>query len=198
MFAHTNLSNHPLFPNITRKWELKKIDFDEISGYIRLLLYITHFINNVAFTDMDGSVPIVLNGTKMYPDGQGGFIPDYTAFLMQAEAGASLKTMVQNGIAAVDADNTINNKFGYKALPTPITATAERTDVTTNGGNDGSINVTITGGVGTYVYSWSNGATTQNLSALAAGTYVCTISDESAYTDDFIITVVVTEPEPQV
>lgn len=56
-------------------------------------------------------------------------------------------------------------------------ATSSITHVSCNGGNNGSINITPTGGNGTYTYVWSNGATTHNISSLIPGTYTVTITD---------------------
>ncbi len=44
---------------------------------------------------------------------------------------------------------------------------------------EGSVSVSVTGGSGTYTYSWSNGATTSSIDNLAAGTYVVTITDSN-------------------
>ena len=49
-------------------------------------------------------------------------------------------------------------------------------NVTCNG-NDGSIDMTPSGGTTPYMYNWSNGATTQDLSGLGAGTYDVTVTD---------------------
>lgn len=43
--------------------------------------------------------------------------------------------------------------------------------------NDGSIKVYPSGGTPPYTYLWSNGATTQMISGLSAGIYICTIKD---------------------
>ena len=42
---------------------------------------------------------------------------------------------------------------------------------------NGSINPTITGGEGNLSFLWSNGATTQNISGLSAGTFTITVTD---------------------
>ncbi len=46
-----------------------------------------------------------------------------------------------------------------------------------DGSNNGAIDLSIAGGSTPYVYSWNNGATTQNLSGLANGTYTVTVTD---------------------
>ena len=44
-------------------------------------------------------------------------------------------------------------------------------------GNDGAINLTISGGTGTNTINWSNGATTEDISGLTVGTYTVTVDD---------------------
>jgi hypothetical protein len=44
------------------------------------------------------------------------------------------------------------------------------------GQSTGGIIVTVTGGTGPFSYSWTNGATTQNLTNVIDGTYTCTVS----------------------
>ncbi|MEM6805796.1 MAG: T9SS type A sorting domain-containing protein [Bacteroidota bacterium] len=53
----------------------------------------------------------------------------------------------------------------------------------------GAIDLTTTGGSGNYTYSWSNGATSEDLSGLAAGTYTVTVSDDNSCTDVEQITI---------
>lgn len=47
----------------------------------------------------------------------------------------------------------------------------------TCGNNDGSITVTIINGSGNYNFAWSNGATTQDITSVGAGTYTIIVTD---------------------
>jgi len=44
-------------------------------------------------------------------------------------------------------------------------------------GNDGEIDLTVTGGTGNNTYSWSNGDTSEDITGLTTGTYTITVSD---------------------
>lgn len=60
----------------------------------------------------------------------------------------------------------------YTAEFNPISIGYTKTDVTINGGNNGSIDVTPSGGSGVYTYLWlDNGSTSQDRTGLVAGTY---------------------------
>ena len=75
-------------------------------------------------------------------------------------------------------------------------AIALGSNVSCNGGNDGSATASAAGGTTAYSFAWSNGATTAAVTGLAAGTYTVTVTDANLCTDTESITI--TEPTPLV
>ncbi|HKK76738.1 MAG TPA: cohesin domain-containing protein [Saprospiraceae bacterium] len=59
-----------------------------------------------------------------------------------------------------------------------LSGPAAITQVTCNGEATGAIDITVVGGSGSYSYSWSNAATTQDISNLPAGSYSVTVTDQ--------------------
>lgn len=66
--------------------------------------------------------------------------------------------------------------------PPAITLDKTISNITCNGGADGSITISVVGGLAPYTYKWSNGATTQSLSLLSAGSYTITVTDANGCT----------------
>ena len=58
-----------------------------------------------------------------------------------------------------------------------VIITSVSTPPTCYGGNNGTINITVTGGTLPYTYNWSNGATIEDLSGLSTGFYTVTVHD---------------------
>ena len=60
-------------------------------------------------------------------------------------------------------------------------------------GDDGAIDLTVTGGVSPYSYNWSNGSDKEDIDSLTAGSYTVTVSD--AIDSTAIDTIIVTQPD---
>ena len=75
-----------------------------------------------------------------------------------------------------------------------------RVNVSTNGGNDGAITISVNGGTAPYAFLWTgpNGfsATTQNIASLFAGSYQVTVTDANGCSTMLPDSITLTEPGP--
>ncbi|MEL7220236.1 MAG: hypothetical protein AAGJ93_02890, partial [Bacteroidota bacterium] len=100
-----------------------------------------------------------------------------TASIDNLEAGNYQLTVTDN----TGCITTISSQIGGDApeinpfIPTII-------NLPCNGNTDGNIDLIVSGGVPPYAYSWSTGATTEDLTGLAAGTYTVTVTGENSCT----------------
>lgn len=79
--------------------------------------------------------------------------------------------------------------------PQPLVVQIDETkNINCNGAKNGSINVSVGGGVSPYTYTWSNGATQEDLSELPAGKYSLTVTDANGHIKKVEATI--TEPTP--
>jgi hypothetical protein len=87
-------------------------------------------------------------------------------------------------VTVTDANSCTATRSFTITQPTAInTATGSQTNVSCNGGTNGSATVTPSGGTGTYTYSWSpSGGTAATASGLSAGTYTVTVTDANSCT----------------
>ncbi len=81
---------------------------------------------------------------------------------------------------------TVTDMFGAEIIssftitqPQAITANINVTNASCFNSQDGAINLNTSGGTVPYDYLWSNGATTQNINNLSAGTYYFTVTDSN-------------------
>ncbi|WP_281756623.1 SprB repeat-containing protein, partial [Neptunitalea chrysea] len=73
--------------------------------------------------------------------------------------------------------------------PDALSTSVSNTDVLCNGDIDGTADLTVAGGTTPYTYAWSNGATTEDLTELTAGTYNVTITDDNGCTATESVTI---------
>ncbi|MBK7684152.1 MAG: SprB repeat-containing protein [Bacteroidetes bacterium] len=72
-------------------------------------------------------------------------------------------------------------------LPPTITSSVQ--EPSCNGGSNGSIDITVNGGVSPYTFQWSTTAVTEDVSGVSAGVYSVIVTDAILCTDTFYITV---------
>jgi gliding motility-associated-like protein len=78
----------------------------------------------------------------------------------------------------------------------PLTLTSTKVNILCNGGNTGSINLIPAGGTAPYTFAWSNGAITEDLSNLVAGTYSVTVTDANGSTGGCTASTSITITQP--
>ena len=76
--------------------------------------------------------------------------------------------------------------------PSGLSLSIAETNISCNGGTNGTADLTVSGGTISYTYSWSNLASTEDLSNLIAGTYTVTVTDANGCSDT--LSTVITEP----
>ena len=61
--------------------------------------------------------------------------------------------------------------------PTAVNVISTQTNVTNCNGNDGSIDISPSGGTGNYTFFWSNGSVSEDVNNLNSGSHSLTITD---------------------
>ncbi|HOM41666.1 MAG TPA: gliding motility-associated C-terminal domain-containing protein, partial [Bacteroidales bacterium] len=104
------------------------------------------------------------------------------------------------GIPAGNYSVTVTDAHGCTAFTggtvsqpaTGMSASVTVTDVLCNGGNNGAVDLTVTDGTAPYTFLWNNGATTEDLTNVTAGSYSLSITDATGCT--IVQNAQVTEP----
>lgn len=88
------------------------------------------------------------------------------------------------GLVAGTYSVTVNDNAGLISTssikisePDQLSVTGMVQNVSSAGGNDGAINLTVRGGTYDYFFAWDNGATSQNIGNLTAGDYSVVVTD---------------------
>lgn len=81
------------------------------------------------------------------------------------------------GVTITDENGCIVNAVTNIYEPPMLIANASASGQTTYGVNNGAVSATPSGGTQPYVYTWSSGSNSQNISGLAPGDYTVTITD---------------------
>jgi gliding motility-associated-like protein len=81
-------------------------------------------------------------------------------------------------LSVTDSNNCVITKYFTLTQPPAFTTQISATNVTCQspGFNNGSVNLTVSGGVAPYSYLWSNGAITEDINGLSQGLYKVTVT----------------------
>jgi len=111
-----------------------------------------------------------------------------------SETSQNIATLIAGtySVTITDSKSCTATKTTTITEPSVLSGSLSVTDVLCNAGNDGAIDLSISGGTPSYTYLWSNSATTQDVNALSAGTYLVTITDANSCV--LIVRDQVTEP----
>lgn len=129
----------------------------------------------------------VLNA-KCYGQSTGSLevaIEDGKAPFLYRWSTGSTDSVLQNLTAGVysvtvtDANGNTLTLSKEVAQPADILISESIFNPSCSGNANGSIDLSVSGGVGGYQYSWSNGATAKDLTSLSAGLYTVTVTDSS-------------------
>lgn len=86
-------------------------------------------------------------------------------------------------VTVTDANSCTVSTSGTIGQPAaPLSASSTVVPVSCFSGNNGSIDLTVSGGTTTYTYGWSNSASSQDISTLTSGSYTVTITDANSCT----------------
>ncbi len=102
-------------------------------------------------------------------------IPGATAISYLALQAGNYSVTVGNS----DGCTVISPSFRVASCPFALTPTI--VNVACFGGNDGSIHLSVNGGISPYTYTWNNGATSQSISG-SQGVYIVTVTDANGLT----------------
>jgi len=91
-------------------------------------------------------------------------------------AGASYTVYVR------DNNQCVKSKVVVVQEPAALAIEAAVSDVTCAGGNNGFVNLSISGGVSPYAFQWSNGSKSEDVFNLSAGNYNVTVTDANGCT----------------
>jgi PKD repeat protein len=149
----------------------------------------TRITNNVScFGLSDGSCTVVPFGGT----------PGYTySWAPLGGTGATASSLAAGSYTCTmtDANGCTRNKNFLVTQPPPLASVPSQSDVTCNGGTDGSATVVASGGTPGYTYSWApSGGSAATASSIAAGNYTCTIVDLNGCSMQQTFTI--TEPLP--
>jgi len=137
-------------------------------------------VNNLCAGGTTGSATAVVTG---------GLLPYVYMWNSMPEQTKETATDLPAGnytVTVTDSYGCIRTRTVIITEPQAVSVQASITDASCPDSNDGSINITISGGTTPYDIFWSDGVTAQNRSGLASGTYSAIVTDKNNCTGSVI------------
>lgn len=153
-----------------------RVSFDSESELIQCNIQVSPSVTNACFGSPTGAINYSLTGG-------GTGTPSYSWVRSSGGTGSGTGTNIPNlipgtyTVTATGSNGCIISFTSTISQSPEIILSATPTLVSCNGGNNGAIDVTVTGGTPGYTYSWADGPTTANRSELVAGTYTLDVTD---------------------
>ena len=131
---------------------------------------------SLSFTSTDATC-LQANGSETVT-ASGGTTP-YTYLWTTGATTTSINSVAAGNYGVTVTDNIGCHTTKYHSVNSysPVSVGLATTDASCIFTNDGSVNSTVLGGTTPYTYSWSNGATTPNITGLGSGYYSLYVSD---------------------
>jgi len=126
--------------------------------------------------DLDAKITANYRTLTLNPSGG---VPPYKFEWSNGETGSSISKIAKGkySYTVIDANGcSITDTIDF--IPPPVNLVVTHTSSYT-GGNDGKIDLTVSGGKPPYKYKWSNGKTTQDLVDLWEGEYTYLVTDDN-------------------
>jgi hypothetical protein len=151
--------------------------------------------SSVILTDFDVSVTsnsLLCNGTNtgsVTLSATGGTTP-YSYDWTNSTSTSSNISGLSGGTyecVVVDADGCIDTVSAIVTEPSELTVSVVTTDEVS--GNDGAIDLSVSGGTSPYQFIWSNGSTAEDVNNLVGDDYIFTITDANGCTYSDTVTV---------
>ncbi len=96
-------------------------------------------------------------------------------------------------LAATDDNGCVEFEIAEVKEPEALIVNSTLSGPSCAGNSDASIDITVSGGLEPYIYQWDNGASSQDLTGLTAGSYTLTTTDNSGCEE--ITLVEISDPE---
>jgi len=164
------------------------IDSIDVNSRPEILIN-TRKVDNLCNGAANGSITATISGGT----------PNYSFTWSNAVSGSGDSTTISNltagtyTITVTDALNCTKEDSVTITEPTAISITVDsQSDPLCNGGVDGSIDISINGGTPNYSYLWNDAITSQDRTAISAGTYTVTVTDANGCTE--VETITLNEP----